>query len=187
MDIIIGNLKLYEIPTGFVQFQKKIHDARLAVLREVSRRYPDATPSFYEIYGKWSLLDETNELLSSFFENFNIVEDQSPINSSPINNLPKIIVDNNPVDLECEELRLITANTLEDLGQTGPNTIIALNFPITEDAYLKLKEKNMLIADIEKVIPESLLGKELFDDIDEKDILSQVLLSRLLRGESICG
>ncbi|HIH98652.1 MAG TPA: hypothetical protein HA346_06630 [Thermoplasmata archaeon] len=187
MDIIIGKLKLFEVPQGFVQFRKQIHDAKLGVLYNVSKRYPDADFSFYEVYGKWSLLDETNKLLSSFFDDFDIVEGQSPINSSPIDNHPKIIVDGNPVDLEYGELRLITADTFDELEQPRPNTVTALNFPITEDAYLKLKETHMLITDIEEVIPESLLGKELLGNIDKEDMLSQVLLSRLLRGKSICG
>ena len=187
MEVIVGNLQLYHIETGFAEVQKQIQDANIAVLSEVSKLYPDARISFYEVYGDLALVHETVNLLSSFFNNFEIMEGKSPVNSSPINNKPKIRADKRDFLLTAPTLSLISADDLESIPEIHGEAIIKINHPITREFYHQLTEKFRVIADVIDSTPENLLEKQLYDRINKQDTLSKILLIKVLRGEAICG
>ncbi len=187
MDVIVGNLKLYNIPTGFTKFYKHIHDVNISVLGEISKRYPDAHIMLYDIYGEWALIHETDNLLSTFFNSFEVFDGKSPVNSSPINNQPHILVDNKEIKVNISPLNIIEVDYLEEIPQYENETILKINFPITNEKYHQLKDQFLVIADIEDCVPENLLEKQLSDKLNEMDTLSQILLLKVLRGENICG
>ena len=187
MEVIVGKLKLHHIENGFACFHKHIHDINIRVLGEVSKNYPEAHVKLYEIYSEWALIHETDNLLSTFFKSFEIIEGKSPINSSPINNKPKILVDNKVVDVNVLPLRLLSVDTPEEIPLDPEDAILKINYPITRDIYQRLKEKFLLIADVEDFVSENLLEKQLSDKLNKMDTLSQILLLKILRGEHICG
>ena len=187
MEIVVGNLKIFDIPTGFTRVWRHLHDTKLSVLREVSKHYPGAHVKFCGVYGEWALRSETEKLLSTFFEDFEVVDGKSPVDSSPLNNEPKIMVNNEVVNLATPSLVLLSVDLPEDISQAQRNTVVKVNFPITKEVYLQLKEKYTLIADIETGTPENILEKTLADNFSKGDTLSRILLLKVLRGEKICG
>ena len=187
MEVIVGKLKLNHIETGFTKYHKHIHDVNISILGEISKLYPEAHIKLYEIYGEWALMHETDNLLSTFFNSFEVVEGKSPVNSPPINNKPKIIVDNKVVELNVPNLNLIEIDHPEEIPHVNNDAILKINYPITREIYHKLKDKFLVIADIEDCIPENLLEKQLSDKLNKMDTLSQILLLKVLRGENICG
>lgn len=187
MEVIVGKLNLGDIQTGFTEYYKHIHDAKISILGEISKRYPNAQVKLYEIYSKWALIHETDNLLSTFFKNFEIIGGESPVNSSPINNTPKILVDGNPVSLNIPMIHLKETNHVEELSENSGKTILKINYPITRNVYHKLKDSFLMVADIEDILPENLLEKQLCDNLNELDTLSRILLIKVLRGENICG
>ena len=180
MEVIIGNLQLYHIEKGFAEVHNLIHDANISVLGEVSKRYPDA-------HFVLALLHETDNLLATFFKNFEIMDGKSPVNSSPVNNTPQIRVDKKDTTLSSPTLNLITINDSEAIPEVGGDTILKINFPVTEDVFHQLKEKYTVIADVVDYVPENLLEKQLSDRIGKWDTLSKILLIKVLRGDAICG
>lgn len=187
MEVIVGNLQLYYIETGFAEVHKQIHDANISVLSEVAKLYPDAHVALYDVYGDLALVHETVNLLSTFFNSFEIMEGKSPVNSSPINNKPKIRADKRDVLLSVPMLNLIAADDLESIPETYGETIVKINHPITRESYHQLAEKFTVIADVVDSAPENLLEKQLYDRINKLDTLSKILLIKVLRGEAICG
>lgn len=187
MEVIVGNLQLYHIETGFAEVHKQIHDANISVLAEVSKLYPDAHVIFYEVYGDLALVHETGNLLSTFFKSFEIMDGKSPVNSSPINNKPKIRVDKREISLAVPILNLIAADDLDSIPDTYGDTILKINYPITREVFHQLTEKFSVIADVIDSVPENLLEKQLYDRINKLDTLSKILLIKVLRGEAICG
>lgn len=187
MEVIVGKLKLNHIETGFTNFHKHIHDVNISVLGEISKLYPEAHVKLYEIYSEWALMHETDNLLSTFFDSFEVVDGKSPINSSPINNKPRILVDNKVVDLNIPNLSLIGIDHPEEIPQVTNDAILKINYPITRELYHKLKDNFLIVADIEDCVPENLLEKQLSDKLNKMDTLSQILLLKVLRGENICG
>ncbi|MBU0994223.1 MAG: hypothetical protein KJ737_17165 [Proteobacteria bacterium] len=187
MEVIVGNLQLYHIQTGFSEIYKQIHDANISVLGEVSKLYPDTHIIFYEVYGDLALLHETDNLLSTFFKSFEIVEGKSPVNSSPINNKPKIRADKKEVPLSVSSLSLVSVDDPDGIPDTSGETILKINYPVTRDVFHQLNEKFTVIADVVDCDPENLLEKQLYDRINKLDTLSKILLIKVLRGDAICG
>lgn len=187
MEVIVGKLNLGDIQTGFTQYYKYIHDVKISILGEISKKYPNAHIKLYEIYSKYALIHETDNLLSTFFKDFEVVGGESPVNSSPINNTPQILVDGTPVALNSHGINLVETNHVEKLPEKNGKTILKINYPITREVFHKLKDKFLIIADIEDILPENLLEKQLTDNLNELDTLSQILLIKVLRGENICG
>ena len=187
MEVIVGNLQLYHMEKGFAEVHNMIHDAKISVLGDVSKRYPDAHFLFYEIYGDLALIHETSNLLSTFFKSFQIMEGKSPVNSSPVNNTPQILVDKKEVKMAIPALNLITISDSEAIPDVDGDTILKINFPVTEDVFHQLREKHTVIADVADYVPENLLEKQLSDRISKWDTLSKILLIKVLRGDAICG
>ena len=187
MEVVVGNLKLYQTEKGFAEVHNLIHDAKISVLGDVSKRYPDADFLFYEIYGDLALLHETDNLLSTFFKRFHIMEGKSPVNSSPVNNTPQILVDKKDITVTTPSLNLITINDSEAIPDVEGDTILKINYPVTEDVFHHLREKYTVIADVVDYVPENLLEKQLSDRISKWDTLSKILLIKVLRGDAICG
>jgi len=188
MEVIVGNLRLFDIYEGFSSFHNYVHNAKLSILDLISKQFPNATFKLYEIYGKWAIIDETDNLLSTFFDRFEVVEGTSPVNSSPIDNQPKVLVDNQELSLdEAPRINFIDANLHDEKFKDDPHAIVKLNYPITKEMYQKLNEQSQLIADISDHYPQNLLEKELIDKSSELDTFSQILLIQVLRGENVCG
>lgn len=187
MEVIVGNLKLNHLETGFTEYHKQIHDVNISVLGEISKLYPEAHVKLYEIYGEWGLIHETDNLISTFFSSFEVVEGNSPVNSSPINNRPKILVDNKTVELTIPALNLVEIDHPEEIPQVSGEAILKINYPITRKIEHELKETYMVVADVEDCVPENLLEKQLSDQLNKLDTLSHILLLKVLRGETLCG
>lgn len=188
MEVIIGNLRIFDIHEGYSSFHNYIHNTKLSVLNLAAEQFPDATFILYEVYGKCALIDETDHLLSSFFNHFEVKESPSPINTSPIDNQPKVLVENKELYLKkAPRLNLIDADLEVDILKDDPDAIVKLNYPVTNEVFHKLKERFQLIADISDHYPQNLLEKKLVDNGNELDTLSQILLIQVLRGEKVCG
>ncbi len=188
MEVIVGNLRLFDLNEGFSTFHNYVHNAKLSVLDLLAKQFPDATFMLYEVYGKWAIIDETDHLLSTFLDHFEIIDGPSLINTSPVNNQPRALVDGQEALLEqAPRINLINADLENEVPEDDPGAAVKLNYPVTSEVFQKLNERFQLIADISDYYPQNLLEKKLIDEGSELDTLSQILLIQVLRGENVCG
>ena len=186
MELIIGDLRLFDVPEGFAAHYDKIQEAKLNVLFYLSYRYPDAAPVFYNVYSKWALLDETESVLSSYFGKYSVMYGDSPVNSSPLNNRPKVLLDQQVVDLDLPELKLISAEGLDVSEYSDPNVILASDLLIRDESRPSSKDGSFLRSEHALSFEDHLLFSQIAATAKTNDNLLKTILIKLLRDEPLC-
>lgn len=95
MLVEVNNVRLLDDYDGFTFFREQIERAKISFLMLLSNLFPDAHFVFYNIHGDLATYDYVQDTLSGIFKSFEIaVPGEEPkFNSSPINNVPVVLVD----------------------------------------------------------------------------------------------
>lgn len=186
MEFIIGDLRLFDVPRGFAAHYDKIQEAKLNVLFYLSYRYPEATPVFFNVCSKWALLAETESVLSSYFGRYSVMYGDSPVNSSPLNNRPKVLLDQRVVDLGLPELKLISSEDLDVTDCSDPHVILASDLLIRDESCVSSKDGSFLSGEHALSYEDHLLFSQIVATAKTHDDLMKTILIKLLRDEPLC-
>jgi|GEM_PF-3307284 len=186
MEIVVGDLTLFDPLDGYASYYDRIQDVKLEMLHYIGKKYPNSEPIFYNLYGKWALLDDVDQLISTYFTGFSVKTGKSPVNSSPVNHQPTILVDNKPVALDFPPLRLIRPDLIYDISPVDANCVLSVEFSTPQGQVRHFRQDSQLDTSILPELADGLLHRHM-NAMGALDTLSKLMLERLLKGGDICG
>lgn len=185
MEIKVSNLELFSIPFGISVLWNLIFQAKINLLDKLSKQYENAHFVFSNILGDFGVYDKVNEILSAYFKNYSITEEEFDFNSSPINNIPIIQIDNEKQKFETETIGIFYPSDLSNLPEKKySKNIIVLKQVVDQQTYEKLAEDYIVIGDFEKLEYKNLLERKV-TDLTQDDTTKSFLL-KVLRGDKVC-
>ncbi|QTA38261.1 hypothetical protein JYK00_01600 [Thermosipho ferrireducens] len=186
MEVIVGNLELFSIPSGIANLWNIIYQAKIELLSAISQEYPDSHFKFFNIFGEYGLEDKVYEVLSLHFKSFEIINGEDlELNSSPINNIPKILVDGEERIVDVPTVGIHYIDGIEKIPSREHDTeILVINAIINQKSYEELSKDYIVVSLVEKFETKNLFEDTLLKNIDD-DILKFLVL-KVLRGENIC-
>ncbi|ABR30347.1 hypothetical protein SU69_02470 [Thermosipho melanesiensis] len=183
MEIKVANLELFSIPFRVSIFWNIIYHLKLSVLDILSKQYPDAHFSFYNVLGEYGTYDKVEEILSVYFKNFDIYPEKLDFNSSPINNVPVIEKDGTRQNVDCETLGIYYLDNLNKI----PKMEYTKNILVIKEFTDKKKLENLdytIISQTKELDFKNLFEKNIIENVND-DTTKAVLLD-LLRGGKVC-
>lgn len=180
MIIEVNNLKLYEHYDGFREFGDQILKTKINFLIYIAQLFPNAKFLFYNLLGEYGLIEKVEDLLKGIFQDFEIVyeEVEKNFNSSPVNNIPQILVDGKIKILE-------TAETIGLLKVDKPDELVCnyTNCYFVIENFVS-KDYENTITKVVDATPKNFIESHLVGSIN--DIGKRYFVLKLARGEEIC-
>ncbi|MBB6062626.1 hypothetical protein HNP65_001064 [Thermosipho japonicus] len=185
MEIKVSNLELFSVPFGISVLWNLIFQAKINLIDKLSKQYENAHFVFSNILGEFGMYDKVNEILSAYFNNYSITDEELDFNSSPINNIPIIQIDNEKQKFETETIGIFYPSDLSNLPEKKySKNIIVLKQIVDQKKYEKLSEDYIVIGDFEKLEYKNLLERKV-TDLTQDDTTKSFLL-KVLRGDKVC-
>uniref|UniRef100_A0A7C4GIA1 Uncharacterized protein n=1 Tax=Fervidobacterium thailandense TaxID=1008305 RepID=A0A7C4GIA1_9BACT len=181
MVVEVNNVRLLDDYEGFSYYREQLERAKVGFLLLLSNLFPDAHFVFYNIYGDFAMHDYVQNTLSGIFKSFevSVAGEDVTFNSSPINNIPVVLIDGRPrVVEEAETIGLIRTDSVSSQRCAYKRCFTVVESPLLDRGMEGVY--GLFVELIPKTPMEHVALKSLARDEERYVVL------KILRGEDVC-
>ncbi|ODN30671.1 hypothetical protein [Fervidobacterium thailandense] len=187
MIVEVNNIRLMDDHEGFSNFREQIERAKVGFLMLLSNLFPDAHFVFYNVFGDLATSDYVRDTLNGIFKSFEIQvpKGEPSFNSSPVNNVPVVLVDGQPrIVEEAETVGLVRTDAPTLYRCPYKRCFILVEAPISDRSQGSSFESGGLHALFVDLTPRNALEHVAIKSLTRDE--EKYVVLKILRGEDVC-